>query len=504
MTGALPGPGTAVLVAGGGVTGPAVARALLRLGATVTVADGKPEARAKIAAEVPGIVVADLDGHDPSGYDLVVVAPGFRPTAPVVVAAEAAGVPVFGDVELAWRIDRAGAFGAPRDWLVVTGTNGKTTTTQMLESILLRAGLRAVACGNIGRPVIDAIGDPADPRVLAVELSSFQLHWAPSVRPRAGVVLNVAEDHLDWHGSMAAYTADKARALSGELAVIGLDDPVASRLGGTVTVGFTTGEPGPGQYGVRGGDLVDGAGLAILPAASVSPPGPAGIADALAATALAQAVGVTAPQAGEALAAFRVGAHRAEPVAQVRGVTYIDDSKATNPHAALNSIEAHERVVWVAGGQLKGADIAPLVQRVASRLVGAVLLGVDRDEIAGSLARHAPDVPVVRVSSGDDVRVSPVTNDASRSVGTSGAVDVRVSGDADAVMAAVVAEASRIAEAALDDSAAAPSAASGPLAALPAPVVLLAPAAASLDMFTSYGHRGDAFAASARALGTAS
>ncbi|MBS4100096.1 UDP-N-acetylmuramoyl-L-alanine--D-glutamate ligase, partial [Tsukamurella paurometabola] len=179
-----------------------------------------------------------------------------------------------------------------------------------------------------------------------------------------------------------------------------------------------------------------------------------------------------------------------ESVATVRGITYIDDSKATNPHAALNSIEAHERVVWVAGGQLKGADIGPLVQRVAPRLVGAVLLGVDRDEIAGSLARHAPDVPVVRVSAGEHSRVSPVTNDASRSVGTNGASDVRVSGDADAVMAAVVAEASRIAEAAAHDGA--------------APVVLLAPAAASLDMFTSYGHRGDAFAASARALGDAS
>lgn len=493
MGGALPGPGTAVLVAGGGVTGPAVARALLRLGATVTVADAKREAREKIAAEVPGIEVIDLAGLDAAGlaaYGLVVVAPGFRPTAAVVVAAGEAGVEVIGDVELAWRIDREGAFGAPRDWLVVTGTNGKTTTTQMLEGILLHAGVRAVACGNIGRPVIDAIGDDADPRVLAVELSSFQLHWAPSVRPRAGVVLNVAEDHLDWHGSMEAYTADKARALSGELAVIGLDDPVASGLRGVVTVGFTTGEPGPGEYGVRDGALVDDAGARVLPADRVSPPGPAGIADALAATALARAVGVTAAQAGEALAAFRVGAHRAEPVATVRGVTYIDDSKATNPHAAQNSIEAHERVVWVAGGQLKGADVAPLIARVAPRLAGAVLLGQDRDVIAAAMARHAPDVPVVRVSTGHDGPVSPVTNDAIRSVGTTGADDVRVSGDADAVMAAVVAEAAMIAEAGQREGA--------------APVVLLAPAAASLDMFTSYGHRGDSFAASARALGDAS
>ncbi|GAB3127752.1 UDP-N-acetylmuramoyl-L-alanine--D-glutamate ligase [Tsukamurella serpentis] len=489
----LPGPGSDVLVAGGGVTGPAVARALLRLGATVTVADGKPAARAAVAEQVPGITVVDLDEltgpEQLSRYQMVVVAPGFRPTAPVVTAALDAGIDVIGDVELAWRIDRAGAFGAPRDWLVVTGTNGKTTTTQMLEAILLHAGVRAAACGNIGRPVIDAIADPVDPRVLAVELSSFQLHWAPSVRPRAGVVLNVAEDHLDWHGSMAAYTADKARALSGELAVIGLDDPVAGGLRGAAdTVGFTTGEPAGGQYGVHDGVLVDGDGAEILPAGRVSPPGPAGVCDALAATALAETVGVSAQQAGAALAAFRVGAHRAEPVAQVRGITFIDDSKATNPHAALNSIEAHPRVVWVAGGQLKGADIAPLIERVAPRLAGAVLLGVDAGLIAAAMARHAPDVPVVRVTSGDDSAVPPVTNDASRSVGTSVAAGVDVFGDADAVMTAAVGEAERLAAAAPGD----------------APVVLLAPAAASLDMFTSYGHRGDAFAAAARALGTAS
>ncbi|WP_019204258.1 UDP-N-acetylmuramoyl-L-alanine--D-glutamate ligase [Tsukamurella sp. 1534] len=490
----VPGAGDSVLVAGGGVTGPAVARALLRLGVAVTVADGKPEARAKVADEVPEATVRDLDGFDAealAGFGLVVVAPGFRPTAPIVTAARAAGVEVVGDVELAWRIDRAGAFGAPREWLVVTGTNGKTTTTQMLETILLGAGRAAVACGNIGRPVIDAIADGTDPRVLAVELSSFQLHWAPSVRPRAGVVLNVAEDHLDWHGSMEAYTADKARALSGDLAVIGLDDPVASGLRGEVTVGFTTGVPAAGRYGVRDGVLVDGAGAAILPAADVSPPGPAGIADALAATALAQAVGVTAAEAGAALAGFRVGAHRAETVGVVGGVAYIDDSKATNPHAALNSIEAHERVVWVAGGQLKGAEIDPLVARVAPRLAGAVLLGVDAEKIAAAMARHAPDVPVVRVVTGHDSPVSPVTSDANRSVGTSGTKEVLVSGDADAAMAAAVGEAARIA-------------ADGAAEAGPAPVVLLAPAAASLDMFSSYGHRGDAFAAAARGLGAAS
>jgi UDP-N-acetylmuramoylalanine--D-glutamate ligase len=494
---AIPRPGESALVAGAGVTGPAVARALLRLGAAVTVGDGKPAARAAITAELPEVNVVDLaevgaDDFTAGRYRWVICAPGFRPTAPVLLAAAAAGVPVLGDVELAWRIDRAGLFGAPRQWLVVTGTNGKTTTTSMLETILLDAGLNAVACGNIGRTVIDAISDPADHRVLAAELSSFQLHWAPSVHPHAGVVLNVAEDHLDWHGGMAGYTADKARALSGDIAVIGLDDPVASGLratGGGVTVGFTTGEPGPGRWGVHAGLLTSPDGDPLLPADAVSPPGPAGVSDALAAAALAAAVGVPAAVAGSALARFRVGAHRAETVATVSGVAYIDDSKATNPHAAQNSIEAHRRLVWLAGGQLKGADIDPLVARVAHRLAGAVLLGLDAPLIADSLARHAPDVPVVLLTSGHDVPVSDVTSDAIRASGAG----VDGVADPDAVMTDAVRAAA--------DLAAADRAVHG---AVGADAVLLAPAAASLDMFRGYGHRGDAFAAAARALAAAS
>lgn len=180
-------------------------------------------------------------------FDLVVTSPGFAPTAAVPAAAAAAGVPIWGDVELAWRLDRAGRFGPPRQWLVVTGTNGKTTTTSMLYGMLVAAGRRAVLCGNIGDPVLSRLHEPAE--VLAVELSSFQLHWAPSLAPEAGVVLNVAEDHLDWHGSMAAYAQDKARALTGRVAVAGLDDAVAAALldssPASVRVGFRLGSPRP-------------------------------------------------------------------------------------------------------------------------------------------------------------------------------------------------------------------------------------------------------------------
>jgi UDP-N-acetylmuramoylalanine--D-glutamate ligase len=388
---------------------------------------------------------------------------------------------------LAWRLDRAGWFGPPRRWLVVTGTNGKTTTTSMLHAMLTAAGSRAVLCGNIGNPVLDVLaegprtrGADQGPRtrgadqgedLLAVELSSFQLHWAPSLRPDAGVVLNVAEDHLDWHGSMRAYARDKARVLDGRVAVAGLDDPVAAELLRTaaapVRVGFRLGEPRVGELGVRDGMLVDNAfasGLELASTATIPVAGPVGVLDALGAAALARAVGTPPEAISAALASFQLGRHRAEVVAVVDGVTYVDDSKATNPHAAQASIRGYPSVVWVAGGLLKGASVDDMVATVANRLVAAVLIGQDRAVVREALSRHAPDVPVVEVVTGEDSGVLGNTEDSS----------------ADALMAAVVDAARGLAG--------------------PGDTVLLAPAGASFDQFSGYGHRGDAFAAAVRAL----
>ena len=238
-------------------------------------------------------------------------------------------------------VDRAGCAvvgPSPAPWLAVTGTNGKTTTVGMLESILRAAGADAVACGNVGHPVVTAVGEGRD--VLAVELSSFQLHWSPSIVPAAGCVLNVAEDHLDWHGSMSAYAAAKARALRGPVAVGGIDDPAAAALLAAAPaekrVGVTLAVPGPGQLGIAGGALVDRAfgGGALADVTVVRPGGPSGLTDALAAAALARAHGVPPSAVAAGLAAFRPGGHRGAVVGRVDGVTYVDDSKATNPHAA--------------------------------------------------------------------------------------------------------------------------------------------------------------------------
>ncbi|MFD1235905.1 Mur ligase family protein, partial [Pseudonocardia benzenivorans] len=247
--------GRRVVVAGAGVSGLAAAEVLVAHGADVVVTDDSPERLTDLpvgARAGEGLPQAHLDGAE-----LVVSSPGLRPDHPLVAATAARGIELIGEPELAWRLGAATA--APPRWLVVTGTNGKTTTTSMLAAVLAAAGEDAVACGNIGLPVVSAV--EAGHRVLAVELSSFQLHRSPSVRPDAGVVLNVAEDHLDWHGGMPAYAAAKARALVGAVAVACVDDPRAATLLAAAPaarkVAVTLGEPGPGELGIVGGVLVD-------------------------------------------------------------------------------------------------------------------------------------------------------------------------------------------------------------------------------------------------------
>ncbi|ORB01405.1 UDP-N-acetylmuramoyl-L-alanine--D-glutamate ligase [Mycolicibacter minnesotensis] len=471
-----------VLVAGAGITGRAIVTALAPFGLDVTLCDDNPAAlRAypDVTTCPPHQAAARI-----SDYALVITSPGFGPETPVLAAAASAGVPIWGDVELAWRLDAAGHYGPPRRWLVVTGTNGKTTTTSMLYAMLVAAGRSAQLCGNIGSPVLEVLGPPHESELLAVELSSFQLHWAPSLRPEAGAVLNVAEDHLDWHGSMAAYTADKARALAGRVAVVGMDDAHAAALRDAAPaptkVGFRLGHPAPGELGVIDGMLVDrafGDTLALASAASIPVPGSVGVLNSLAAAALARSVDVAPEAIAAALESFQVGRHRAELVVVDAGVRYVDDSKATNPHAAEASVLAYPRVVWVAGGLLKGASIEPTVARIAGHLAGAVLIGRDRGEVAKALSRHAPDVPVVHVVTGEDIdmgdtAVSPVTHVRRVTDGLDETLGSRV-------MTAVVAAARELAR--------------------PGDTVLLAPAGASFDQFAGYGARGDAFADAARA-----
>ncbi|MFE4638662.1 UDP-N-acetylmuramoyl-L-alanine--D-glutamate ligase [Streptomyces sp. NPDC056773] len=474
--------GKNITVAGLGVSGISAARALAGLGALVTVVDGGDSEghRARAAElEAAGISVRLGDAQTlPEGTGLVVTSPGWKPDSPLFAAAAAAGVDVVGDVEIAWllrdiaedlRAARSGeARREPAPWLAITGTNGKTTTTQMLASILKAAGLRTAAVGNIGTPIIDVVLGEDQYDVLAVELSSYQLHWAPSVRPHSAAVLNLAPDHLDWHGSMEAYAADKGRIYEGNTVacVYNAADRATEDLvveadveEGCRAIGFTLGAPGPSMFGVVDGILVDRAFVAnrqknaqeLAEVADVNPPAPHNIANALAAAALARAFGVEPRAVRDGLRDFRPDAHRVSHVDEVGGVTYVDDSKATNTHAAEASLAAFEPVVWIAGGLAKGATFDELVQKAGKRLRGAVLIGADRALIAEALARHAPEVPVVDLARTDT-----------------------------GAMLAAVREAARLAE--------------------PGDTVLLAPACASMDMFANYGKRGDAFADAVREL----
>ncbi|MFT4199104.1 UDP-N-acetylmuramoyl-L-alanine--D-glutamate ligase [Gordonia sp. (in: high G+C Gram-positive bacteria)] len=480
--------GTDVVVAGHGTAGRSAAAYLSGAGASVTVVDSAFGAVETVDGKVRiGVDEALEDADLWARARLLVVSPGFAPDHALVSVATAADIPVWGEVELAWWVDQSGATGPPRTWLVVTGTNGKTTTTAMLEAIVAASERTVAACGNYGTPVLDVLVREPRVDVLCVEASSFQLHWAPSLRPAAGVVLNVAEDHLDWHGGMAGYRDAKALALRGGVAVVGADDPIAAALPvgpQSRRVAFTLGAPRAGELGVVDGVLVDrafGDGTELIAADLVHPAGPSGRADALAAAALALAIDVPPTAVAAGLAGFAPAGHRGESVARRGAVEFIDDSKATNPHAAAAAIAARTRVVLVAGGLLKGASVDDLVRDAGDRLAGVVAIGRDRGEFVDAIARHAPEVPAVTVFTGDDGQV--IVNKHVPGTGSPVGASAGDRAAATAVMTAAVREAWALArsDAGVD-------------------AVLLAPAAASLDMFDSYAKRGDAFAAAAASL----
>ncbi|MBN9142176.1 MAG: UDP-N-acetylmuramoyl-L-alanine--D-glutamate ligase [Micrococcales bacterium] len=476
--------GLRVAVLGLGMTGFSVADTLMELGAEVLVVAARGSDQHRELLDVIG--ARFLQHPDDAGVpdallafapQLVVVSPGYHPDHPLLTWAAEAGVPVWGDIELAWRLrDKVPRpDGQAVEWILVTGTNGKTTTTQLTAHMLVAGGLRAAPAGNIGIPVLDAIRDPAGFDVLVVELSSYQLHWSHrndggALAPLASVCLNIADDHLDWHGSREAYTAAKGRVYENTrvACVYNRADEATMHLvedaevqEGCRAIGFGLGVPGPSDLGVIEGILVDRAfleerrsqALELTTLAELREAGlgaPHSVQNVLAAAALARAAGVEPDRIRSAVASFRMDAHRTEVVASADGVVWIDDSKATNAHAADASLRAAESVVWIAGGLLKGVDPAPLVERHAGRLRAAVLIGVDRDALRSAFGRHAPDVRVLEVD-------QPETGD---------------------VMSAAVRAAASVAR--------------------PGDVVLLAPAAASMDQFTDYADRGTRFAEAVR------
>jgi UDP-N-acetylmuramoylalanine--D-glutamate ligase len=441
-----------VLVIGLGATGEAVVAWATAAAHEVVVVEDHPggtayRERSRRAVEAGAELLEAPDASTSAARarraDLVVPSPGVRPDHPAIAAATAAGIPVRSEVDLAVEHLRART-PAPR-LVAVTGTNGKTTVTTMIAAMCAEAGLRSAAVGNIGRPIIEAAGGDDD--VVVAEVSTFQLEFTTrSFVPDVAVLLNVASDHIDWHDTVEAYAAAKARVFAhqgpAEVLVVNVDDPVAAGLARAArsrVVTCTRGEPGAGGYGVRDGALVGPEGVvAPVPASGAAHD----VENALAAAAASIAAGADARAVARALASWTGLPHRVEHVADVDGVRYVDDSKATNAHAAASALEGFDHVVLIAGGRDRSRDLG-LLRRYAPRLRSVVAIG----EAAGTLASVFEGlVPVERAASmGDAVRI---------------AAGHARSGD----------------------------------------TVLLSPGCASLDMYESYAARGDDFARAVRKL----
>ncbi|WP_125132317.1 UDP-N-acetylmuramoyl-L-alanine--D-glutamate ligase [Microbacterium sp. 10M-3C3] len=477
--------GLKVAVLGLSVTGFSVADTLAELGADVLVVSERADEQYARLLPVIGVRLwtGDLDVVPDElrdfAPDVVIASPGFAPQHPLIVWTRESGIALWGDIELAWRVrDKVvREDGSPADWVLITGTNGKTTTTRLTATMLAAGGRRAAPFGNIGVPVLDAVRDPAGFDVLVVEVSSHQLWYlglqtrsADPVSPHAAVCLNLADDHLEWHGSFEAYRDAKAVVYAHtRVACVYNKADAATRamveeaevVEGARAIGFDLGVPGPSDLGVVDGILVDRAfleerrtsALELTTVAALAESGLAAphiVANILAAAALARSLEVDPADIRDALERFELDPHRIQVVAVHEGVTWVDDSKATNPHAASSSLAAYPGAVWVVGGLLKGVDIGPLVAARGGSVKAAIVLGSERDEVVSAFARHAPAVPVFEVDAAETENVMAQVVDL--------AMEVVRDGD----------------------------------------VVLLAPAAASFDQFASYADRGRRFAEAVR------
>ena len=439
--------GKSCLVIGAGVTGRAVHEALLKFGALSKIFDEKVSGKNDVINELP------------KGIELAIVSPGWKMDHPAILNLKSAGTKVIGEIDFAWQVKQVLA--PNQKWIALTGTNGKTTTIKMIESIFQAAKINGVACGNVGQTVIASVCAEKPFDYLAIELSSFQIQWSELPRYQSVAILNIAEDHIDWHGSFEDYAAAKLKLLKqAEKSFVNKSDPeLVKRVGKETVIWFSLETPNPNELGLVENLLIDrtfsptpSQANEIAELVDITPTAPHNVLNALAASALVLSIGINYEAIKLGLRNFSPDHHRMELVLSKNEINWIDDSKATNPHAAAASLLSYFQIIWIAGGLAKGASMDELVSRCAKRIKSVILIGQDRELISDAFAKFSPATEIIRVDQSTDSK--QLMND-------------------------VVMQAIKLAK--------------------PGDTVLLAPACASMDQFDSYVERGQLFAQAVKA-----
>ncbi len=439
--------GKKCLVIGAGVTGKAVAKALIGFQATPILFDDNPNSHEEVVTEIP------------NGINLAIVSPGWRMDHPVFDQLKKSGVKIFSEIDFAWMVKQVVA--PNQKWVGLTGTNGKTTTIKMVETIFKSANINGAACGNVGQTVIESVLSQKQFDFLALELSSFQIQWSEHPEYESVALLNIAEDHIDWHGSFDNYAKAKLKLINQSKKAIAnkSDKELATRIKDQSVIWFSLDTPKPGELGLVENLLIDRAfsptpteANEISEIVDITPTVPHNVLNALAAAALCLSIGISYESIKAGLQNFSTDHHRMEVVLNKNEITWVDDSKATNPHAAIASLQSYFNVIWIAGGLAKGASMDELAIRTAERIKSVILIGQDREIIAEAFAKHAPTIELIRVDQISDAKqlMVEVVNKAK---------SIAISGD----------------------------------------TVLLAPACASMDQFDSYVERGQLFSQAVKA-----
>lgn len=460
--------GATFAVLGLGRSGVAAANALARRGANVMAWDDQPAERltAQLERLDPRVTPRCGAAYIARPGEIAVLSPGIGPTTPSFRRARASAALMIGEIELFYRLDRADNGGLGHPIIAITGTDGKTTTASLIAEMFKRAGFETLLAGNIGDPLCNHIDKLGSQAVVVAEVSAFQLITAPMFRPRVAVLTNIAADHLDYFGGdFSAYIDAKvavaSRCGAGDTVIVNGADaklrPLCERLeettGGARLWQFSAREMLDDGFCLDGDTLVWRTPAGDLRISATDELGDAGerpwggvhnVDNALAASAAGLALQLPLSKIREGLRSFAPPPHRCEPVGTINGVRFINDSKATNPHAAIagirgTTVDGDERLVWIGGGSAKDASFDELAEVLCERAHTIVLTGATAPRIAAALARHEDAPPIVEAP----------TLHAAVPLG------LQAAGDAG--------------------------------------VVLLSPACASFDSFRSYAHRGDEF-----------